>query len=177
MVIFSQWWNGNDFFEGTIAIDGFSMVLILLNHHHWMFFFTDWPLTSMVFQWFSPNSGTMVNNGFGLFKKDLRSPQIPSWDKCTWLYRKDMNEILRVPWPFCWLKTKSTLLGPHLATIDKLQWFSKAPSPLNGMVMVKPLVSMVFQWFWCQATIGFNGFRWLSAIDPTMEWLHTIVEV
>ena len=41
----------------------------------------------------------------------------------------------------------------------------------------QPLGSMVFQWFWGQATIGFNGFRWLSAIDPTMEWLHTIVEV
>ena len=28
-------------------------------------FFADWPLTSMVFQWFYPNSGTMVSNGFG----------------------------------------------------------------------------------------------------------------
>ena len=41
----------------------------------------------------------------------------------------------------------------------------------------QPLGSMVFRWFLCQATIGFNGFRWSSAIDPTMEWLHTIVEV
>ena len=41
----------------------------------------------------------------------------------------------------------------------------------------QPLGSMVFQWFWGQATIGFDGLRWLSTIGPTMEWLHTIVEV
>ena len=87
------------------------------------------------------------------------------------------SDHFRVPGPFCRLTTKSTLLAPHFATIAKFQWFSEAPSPLNGMVRVKPLGSMVFRWFWCQATIGFNGFRWLSAIDPTMEWLHTIVEV
>ena len=40
------------FFQGTIAIDGFSMVLPALVHHHWMFF-TYQPLTSMVFRWFS----------------------------------------------------------------------------------------------------------------------------
>ena len=27
-----------NFFGGTIAINGFSMVLLPLNHHHWMFF-------------------------------------------------------------------------------------------------------------------------------------------
>ena len=31
-------WGGNEFFEGTIAINGFSMVLLPLNHHHLMFF-------------------------------------------------------------------------------------------------------------------------------------------
>ena len=41
----------------------------------------------------------------------------------------------------------------------------------------QPLGSMVFRWFWGHATIGFNGLRWLSTIGPTMEWLHTIVEV
>ena len=41
----------------------------------------------------------------------------------------------------------------------------------------QPLDSMGFQWFLGQATIGFDGFRWLSTIGPTMEWLHTIVEV
>ena len=35
------------FSQGTIAIDGFSMVLPPLDHHHWMFF-TDQPLKSMV---------------------------------------------------------------------------------------------------------------------------------
>ena len=41
----------------------------------------------------------------------------------------------------------------------------------------QPLGSMVFRWFWGQATIGFDGLRWLSTIGPTVEWLHTIVEV
>ena len=41
----------------------------------------------------------------------------------------------------------------------------------------QPLGSMVFRWFWGQATIGFDGLRWLSTIGPMMEWLHTIVEV
>ena len=41
----------------------------------------------------------------------------------------------------------------------------------------QPLGSMVFRWFWGHATIGFDGLRWLSTIGPTMEWLHTIVEV
>ena len=40
------------FFQGTIVIDGFSMVLPSLDHYHWMFF-ADQPLKSMVFQWFS----------------------------------------------------------------------------------------------------------------------------
>ena len=91
-----------------------------------------------------------------------------------------MNEILRsFQSPRAILQTddKINTLAPHFATIAKFQWFLKAPSPLNGMVRVKPLDSMVFRWFWCQATIGFDGFRWLSAIGPRMEWLHTIVEV
>ena len=33
-VHFLKRWDCNDFFEGTIAIDGFAMVLLPLNHHH-----------------------------------------------------------------------------------------------------------------------------------------------
>ena len=39
------------------------------------------------------------------------------------------------------------------------------------------LEMMVFRWFLGQATIGNGGFRWLSTIGSTMEWLGTIVEV
>ena len=49
------------------------------------------------------------------------------------------------------LQTKSKLfglLGPHFATIAKFQWFSKAPSPLNGMVWDNHWI----QWF-------FDGLR------------------
>ena len=39
MVLFLQRWDGNVFFsQGTIAINGFSIVLPPLDHHHWMFF-------------------------------------------------------------------------------------------------------------------------------------------
>ena len=58
------------FFQGTIAIDGFSMVLSSLDHHHWMFFCRstiEIDGFSMVFT----NSGAMVSDGFDL-EKDLR---------------------------------------------------------------------------------------------------------
>ena len=41
----------------------------------------------------------------------------------------------------------------------------------------QPLGSMVFRWFWGQATIGFNGLQWLSTIGTRMEWFLPIVEV
>ena len=53
------------FFQGTIATDGFSMVLPSLDHHHWMLFYRstiDNDGFSMVF----PNSGAMVSDGFDL---------------------------------------------------------------------------------------------------------------
>ena len=58
------------FFQGTIAINGFSMVLPSLDHHHWMFFCSstiEIDGFSMVF----PNSGVMVSDGFD-FEKDLK---------------------------------------------------------------------------------------------------------
>ena len=58
------------FFQGTIAIDGFSMVLPSLDHHHRMFVYRstiEIDGFSMVFQ----NSGAMVSDGFDL-EKDLK---------------------------------------------------------------------------------------------------------
>ena len=55
------------FFQGTIAIDGLSMVLPSLEHHHWMFFYRstiDIDGFSTVFS----NSGAMVSDGFDLEK-------------------------------------------------------------------------------------------------------------
>ena len=183
MVIFSQRWDGNDFFWGYHCYRWFFDGFDTTEPSPLNVFFTDWPLTSMVFQWFSTNSGTMVNDGFGLFKrpKKLKIARDPILGQTHLINRERLwmksSDHFRGPRPFYRLKTKSTLSGPHFATIAKFQWFSKAPFPLNGMVRVKPLGSMVFRWFWCQATIGFNGFQWLSGIGPTVEWLHTIVEV
>ena len=94
----------------------------------------------MVFQWFFPNSGTMVNDGFGHEKTQ----------KTRKTYR-----ILRQIWVICKilpmhhfilsnLAVKSTnpdilvvvVAGycSRFATIENIQWFSEAPSPLNGMV-------------------------------------------
>ena len=67
--------------------------------------------------------------------------------------RRQMNlpDHVKVPMSFCRLKTKSKLFGllrPQFATIAKFQWFSKAPSPLNGMVWDNHWI----QWF-------FDGLR------------------
>ena len=53
----------------------------------------------------------------------------------------------------------------------------KGTNTIEWNVLGQPLGSMVFWWFCGQATIGFDGLRWLSTIGPTIEWLHTIVEV
>ena len=77
--------------------------------------------------------------------------------------RRQMNltDHVNVSMSFYRLKTKSKLIGllrPQFATIAKFQWFSKSPSPLNGMVegnhwdqwfpdgfgVRQPLVTMVF---------------------------------
>ena len=41
----------------------------------------------------------------------------------------------------------------------------------------QPLITMVFRWFWVSQPLVTMVFRWLATIAPTMEWLHTIVEV
>ena len=73
----------------------------------------------------------------------------------------NLTDQVNVSMSFCRQKTKSKLIGllrPQFATIAKFQWFSKAPSPLNGMVwdnhwvqwffdgfgVTQPLVSMVY---------------------------------
>ena len=69
----------------------------------------------------------------------------------------------RVPRPFCRLKTKSKLFGlfgQHFAAIAKFQWFSKAPSPLNGMVLGNHWV----QWFSMVFGLGNHWFRWFSMV-------------
>ena len=58
------------FFQGTIAIDGFSMVLPSLDHHHWMFFYRS-TIEIDGFLMVFPNSGAMVSDGFDL-DKDLK---------------------------------------------------------------------------------------------------------
>ena len=160
MVIFSQRWDGCDFFEGTIAIDGFSMVLLPLNHHHWMFF----SLTDHWHQWFF--------NGF---------PQVlVRWLTMVLALLKDLKKLAIAKYPIFWqihlmiekgdnwipqiisefpghFADKSKLLGlsgPHFATIAKFQWFSKAPSPLNGMVWDNHWI----QWF-------FDGFGVRQPLD------------
>ena len=56
---------------------------------------------------------------------------------------------------------------------DLMLWFSGVPSPLNGMVGGNHWK----RWFLGEATIGNDGFQWLSTIGPIMEWLGTIVQV
>ena len=58
------------FSQGTIAIDGFSMVLPSLDHHHRMFFYRS-TIEINGFLMVFPNSGAMVSDGFDL-EKDLK---------------------------------------------------------------------------------------------------------
>ena len=53
------------FSQGTIAINGFSMVLLTLDHHHWMFFYRS-TIEIDGFLMVFPNSGAMVSDGFDL---------------------------------------------------------------------------------------------------------------
>ena len=48
---------GNVFFQATIELNGFSMVLTTLDHHHWMFF----------------EGPTIGVNGFSMIFKILRA--------------------------------------------------------------------------------------------------------
>ena len=103
-------------------------------------FFADWPLTLMVFQWFPPNSGTMVNNGFGPFERHKKLT-IAMYPILWQMYFMMEKEDKWIPRSFqssrAILQTKSKLfglLGPHFATITEFQWFSKATSPLVLMV-------------------------------------------
>ena len=168
MVIFSQPWDGNETFQGTIAIDGFSMVLLPLNHHHWMFlhwltididdFFNGFP--QILVRW-----STMVLARL----KDLKKLAIATypifWQMHFMIKKGDKwtpQIISEFPGHFAELKLFG-LLRPHFATIQRhhhlwMEWLV-ATIGFNG-----------FLWFWGSATFGFNGFRGLSTSGATVEW-------
>ena len=101
----SFFWNDGMvifFFQGTIAIDGFSMVLPALDHHHWMFFYwstIDIDGFPMVF----PNSGAMVSNGFNL-ERDLKMRVIVSasifnssdQQVLSWIFKDTLDQLLLI---------------------------------------------------------------------------------
>ena len=64
------------FFQSTIAIDGFSMVLPALDHPHRMFFYRS-TIDINGFPMVFPNSGAMVSDGFDL-ERDLKMRVIMS---------------------------------------------------------------------------------------------------
>ena len=66
-------------------------------------------------------------------------------------------------WPF---------LAGLFDIIKKFQWFRRTITiEWNGWRQ------SLERWFLGQGTIGNDGFRWLSAIGPTMEWFGTIEQV
>ena len=162
--------------------------------YHWTItiecFFIDWPLTSMVFQWFSPKSDTMVNNGFGPFERPRKGSQSPHnriFSQINLMIEKGdkwiSQNMSKFPCHFAdWRQNQNCfeLLRPHFATIAKFQWFSKAPSPLNGMVwdnhwvqwffdgfgVRQPLVSMVYDG--CPPLVR----RWNGYIPSLKSWVR-----
>ena len=170
MVIFSERWDGNEFFWGYHCYQWFFNGFATTEPSPLNVFFIDQPLASMVFQWFSPKSGTMVNNGFGPFKRHKKACNCHILNfltnKLNDTKRRQMNltDHVKVTMSFCRLKTKSKpfgLLRPQFTTIAKFQWFSKAPSPLN---------------VWFGATIGFNGFSMvLGSRNHWFRWFTMVV--
>ena len=140
----------------------------------------------MVFQWFSPKSDTMVNNGFGPFERPRKGSQSPHnriFSQINLMIEngdKWISQIMsKFPCHFAdWRKslnfwTFKTTICYHC----KVSMVFKGTITIEWNGLGQPLGSMVFRWFWGHATIGFDGLWWLSTIGPTMEWLHTIVEV
>ena len=94
--------------------------------------------------------------------------------------RRQMNlpDHVKVPMSFCRLKIKTVwTFKTTICYHCKVSMVFEGTITIEWNGLGQPLGSMVFQWFWGQATIGFDGLRWLSTIGPAMEWLHTIVEV
>ena len=54
-------------------------------------------------------------------------------------------------------------------TIAIFRWFSKQPSPLNGMVGGNHSVQWFSDGFWVHQPPCPDGFRWLSTIGQTMR--------
>ena len=162
--------------------------------------FADRPLTSMVFQWFFRNSGTMVNDGSGCemtkktckcdilhfttnlrnLQNNLHAPFYPfHFSSIVLAYRiHDLNEdfayiLLRFKvgcrsrWTF-----KSSFCCHW-----KFAMFFRGTITIEWNGQRQPLKTMVFRWFWVSQPLVTMVFRWLATIGPTMEWLHTIVEV
>ena len=143
--------------------------------YHWTItiecFFTDWPLTSMVFQWFSPNFGTMVSNGFGPFKRTKKT-----------LYRHISHFVTNE------LDDRERrLMNPHQNIQKFLSNFTNWRQNQNclefkGYILL-PLQSINdFQryhhnWMeWFGATIGFNGFSMvLGSGNHWFRWFSMVL--
>ena len=165
-----------------------------------MFFFFRTPLPTMVFQWFFPNSGTMVNDGFGYEKIKKKS-------KCdishfTTNLRSFLNTLHALFHPFnfwsivlictqhlesmTWMKTLPLWVLNRIKTplcVSSFCYHWKISMVFRGTITIEwngqrqPLKTMVFRWFWVSQPLVTMVFKWLATIGPTVEWLHTIVEV
>ena len=141
------------FFHGTIAIDGFSMVLPYLDHHHWMFFFqiNHW------YQWFF--------DGFPKFRCDGQRWFWP-WKRPKNARNRDGSyfaTIVRIisssdqqvnkPWKtvfFLDFKLVVVFVGllAHSGYHRKLAMVFKVTITIEWNGWGQPLGSMVFRWFW-----------------------------
>ena len=154
MVIFSQRWDGNEFFWG---------------YHCYQWFFNCFATTEPL----PLNVSSLIDHWHRWFFNGFRKILV-RWSTMVLASLKDIKKLTIVINPILWrmyfmmekqdkwifgsfqsshatLQTKSKLfglLGPHFATIAKFPWFSKAPSPLNGMVWDNHWIQWFFWWFW-----------------------------
>ena len=187
------------FFPGHHCQRWFSMVLLLPDYHHWMFFCRstiDIDGFSMVFR----NSGKMVNDGSGCemtiktckcdishfttnlrnLQNNLHAPFYPFHFSSIVLASRihDLNEdfayiLLRFKVGCCSRWTFKSSFCCHW----KFAMFFRGTITIEWNGQRQPLKTMVFRWFWVSQPLVTMVFRWLATIGPRMEWLHTIVEV
>ena len=171
----------NVFFQGTIGINGFSMVLSALNHHQLMFNgqpTIDFNGFLMDFRFFR----TMVNDGLATPKLQ-KVCKFNSWQNMFSQHRREnhcSNNNLTNNFSFLYRILTISIILAHLKILKRpLKIFNGFGGHHYHWIFFGPLTiaNDGFQWFLGRPTIGFNGFRWSRTIGQTMEWFQWIEQV
>ena len=124
-------------------------------------FFADWPLTSVVFQWFFPNSGTMVNNGFGYEKIKKKRKCDRSHITTNW---RNLQNTLHAPFHPFHFHSIVLICTQHL---EFMTWMKTLPSWV--LIKIKtPLCvsSFCYHWKFSMVFRGTLAIEWNGQRQP-----------